>query len=112
MPISFLQYLCELTLLEGDPYLQFLPSVLASSTVAYARHALGLEAWPLDIADSTGYQLTALIPCLTYLNATHSRAPHIPQQAVREKYKHNRWHGVSLVSHRPMAFNDDELVTE
>lgn len=98
--------------MEGDPYLQFLPSVLASSTVAYARHALGLEAWPVDIADSTGYQLSALIPCLNHLNATHSRAPHIPQQAVREKYKHNRWHGVSVVSHRPMVFSDDELITE
>ncbi|KAJ1521101.1 hypothetical protein ONE63_002803 [Megalurothrips usitatus] len=103
-------YLCELCLLEGDPYLQFLPSVLASSTVAFARHALGLEAWPEDVADSTGYQLSALIPCLTHLNTTHSRAPHIPQQAVREKYKHNRWHGVSLVAHRPMTFVDDMLV--
>lgn len=105
-------YLCELSLLEGDPYLQFLPSVLASSTIAYARHALGLEAWPADIADSTGYQLSALIPCITHLNTTHSRAPHIPQQAVREKYKHNRWHGVSHINHRLMAFNDDVLVVE
>ncbi|XP_034244848.1 G2/mitotic-specific cyclin-A [Thrips palmi] len=105
-------YLCELSLLEGDPYLQFLPSVLASSTIAYARHALGLEAWPTDIADSTGYQLSALIPCITHLNTTHARAPHIPQQAVREKYKNNRWHGVSLVNHRLMVFNDDALVVE
>jgi len=105
-------YLCELSLLEGDPYLQFLPSVLASSTVAYARHTLGMEAWPADVAESTGYQLSALIPCLTHLNTTHSRAPHIPQQAVREKYKHNRWHGVSLVNHRPMSFKEDVLVVD
>ncbi|KAK3925425.1 G2/mitotic-specific cyclin-A [Frankliniella fusca] len=105
-------YLCELSLLEGDPYLQFLPSVLASSTVAYARHTLGMDAWPTDVADSTGYQLSALIPCLTHLNTTHSRAPHIPQQAVREKYKHNRWHGVSLVNHRPMLFKEDVLVVD
>lgn len=105
-------YLCELSLLEGDPYLQFLPSVLASSTIAYARHALGLEAWPTDIADSTGYQLSALVPCINHLNTTHSRAPHIPQQAVREKYKHNRWHSVSLVNHRQMLFNNDDVLVE
>lgn len=40
-----LQYLCELALQDGDPYLKYYPSVIAASAVCLARHAMGQVAW-------------------------------------------------------------------
>ena len=39
------QYLCELTLLDADPYLKYLPSTIAASSVVLALHTLGLPSW-------------------------------------------------------------------
>ena len=49
--LSF-QYLCELTLQDSDPYLKYLPSTIAASSVVLALHTFGLPAWvrPCDIA--------------------------------------------------------------
>ncbi len=40
-----LQYLSELALLNGDPYLKYSPSVVAASSVCLARHTLQQQAW-------------------------------------------------------------------
>lgn len=40
-----LQYLCELALQDGDPFLKYLPSVIAASAVCLARHTTGQVAW-------------------------------------------------------------------
>jgi len=93
------QYLCELTLLEGDPYLAFTPSVIACSALAVARHCLDYDdVWPSMLSDSTGYSLHNLAPCVVHLNVTHSRASTLPQQAICDKYKNQKWQKVSEVS--------------
>lgn len=84
------QYLSELTLLEADPYLQYLPSVLAAACIALARHTLDQEAWPQDLEDATRYKFEDLKPCISHLNQTFSNASTYPQQAIMEKYKANR----------------------
>lgn len=84
------QYLSELSLLEADPYLQYLPSELAASCIALARHTLDQEAWPEDLEDATRYKFEDLKPCICHLNQTYSNASTYPQQAIREKYKTNR----------------------
>lgn len=40
-----LQYLCELALVNSDPFLKYLPSEIAASAVCLARHSLEQEAW-------------------------------------------------------------------
>lgn len=83
-----LQYLCELTLLEGDPFLMFCPSTVASSALAVARHCLEYtEVWSQELQDATGYSLAELGPCIAHLNVTHSKASGLAQQAICEKYK-------------------------
>lgn len=84
------QYLCELSLLEADPYLQFLPSHLAASAVALARYTLQEEMWPHELELSTGFSLKDLTGCITCLNRTFHNAQSIQQQAVQEKYKSNK----------------------
>ena len=39
------QYLVELSMLDGETFLRFLPSVIGASAVCLASHTLGLEAW-------------------------------------------------------------------
>jgi len=53
-------FLCELSLLHGDTFLKFSPSLMAASSLALARHSLGSsgdEVWTKDLASFTGYQV-------------------------------------------------------
>ncbi|KAI4477716.1 PREDICTED: cyclin-A2 isoform X2 [Polistes canadensis] len=110
--IKFLaMYLCELSLLEADPYLQYLPSHLAASSIALARHTLQEETWPHELELSTGYCLTELKECMSYLNKTFLNAPNIPQQAIQEKYKSSKYGHVALVLPRStegLVYEDEE----
>ncbi|XP_008549422.1 cyclin-A1 [Microplitis demolitor] len=104
-------YLCELSMLEADPYLQFLPSHLASSAVAVARHTLQEEAWPHELELSTGYSLSDLKKCIKYLTETFNNAGNIQQQAIQEKYKTSKYAHVALLLPRStevLAYDDDD----
>lgn len=79
-----------MSLLEADPYLQFLPSQLAASAVALARHTLREEVWPHELELSSGYSLQDLKGCISHLHKTFKSAPSLPQQAIQEKYKSNK----------------------
>jgi cyclin A len=99
-------YLCELTLMETEPYLHHLPSTVAASCVALARLSSGNEIWPSHLVSSTGYTLEQLIPCIKELHSSWSAVPNSPQQAIREKYKAEKWHAVSLMTPPPLATLD------
>lgn len=77
-------------MLEGDPYLQYLPSHLAASAVALARHTLQEEIWPHELELSTGYDLKTLKECIMYLSRTFSDAPNVKQTAILEKYRSSK----------------------
>ena len=112
--IKFLaMYLCELSMLEGDPYLQFSPSHLAASAVALARHTLLEEMWPHELELSTGYSLRDLKECIICLNKTFCNALNIQQQAIQEKYKSNKYGHVALllprrIDHVTLTSEDEE----
>ncbi|XP_011638462.1 cyclin-A2 isoform X1 [Pogonomyrmex barbatus] len=96
--IRFLaMYLCELSMLEGDPYLQYLPSHLAASAIALARHTLQEEIWPHELQLSTGYDFKTLKECIAYLNRTFCNAPNIEQTAILEKYRSSKYGHVSML---------------
>lgn len=90
-------YLCELSMLEADPYLVFLPSHLAAAAIALARHTLNEEVWPEELALSTGYSFKELKGCLSCLTKTFSNACNIQQQAIQEKYKSSKYGHVALL---------------
>lgn len=99
-------YLCELTLMETEPYLHYLPSLVAASCVALARLSSGNEIWPSHMCASTGYTLEQLMPCIKDLHTSWSQVPNSPQQAIREKYKADKWHSVSLMTPPPLSTLD------
>jgi cyclin A len=91
-------YLNELSLLDGESFLKFSPSVLAAASVALSRHTLGLEAWSDEMATSAGYQLDDLKECLVTLHGAFVEAETNPQQAIRDKYKSSKLSSVADIS--------------
>ncbi|KAM5308917.1 cyclin-A2 isoform 1-T1 [Glossophaga mutica] len=94
---SLAMFLGELSLIDADPYLKYLPSVIAGAAFHLALHTVTGQSWPDSLVQQTGYTLESLKPCLLDLHQTYLRAPQHAQQSVREKYKHPKYHGASLL---------------
>ena len=60
------QYLCELSMLEADPFLNYLPSTIAASAVVLSLHTLGHQSW---------VNLTSLIYTLYYQEQNNFQEP-------------------------------------
>lgn len=84
------QYLTELTLIDGESFMAFPPSVVACAAVALSRHTLGLAAWEEAMVEKTGYNVDDFKECLIRLHETFENAPSMTQQAVREKYRNSK----------------------
>jgi len=92
-------YLNELSLMAGERFLMYSPSLVAAASVALARHTIleGEEAWPLNMAQAVGYSMDQLQECLLALHSIHTAAEDSQQQAVREKYRASKYHSVSEI---------------
>lgn len=88
-------YLSELSLLEVDPFVQYLPSKTAAAAYCLANYTLNGALWPENLYAFTGYSLAVIGPCLKELHKLHLGAGSRPQQAIQEKYKSSKYHGVS-----------------
>lgn len=85
----------ELSLLNGDVYLEFLPSVIAASAIAIARHSLGFEAWDKQMVENTGYELDNLKSGIEFLNEMFENAPTLAQRAIQDKYNTTKYMNVA-----------------
>jgi len=92
---SLALYLSEMSLVDGENFLRYPPSQVAAAALALARHTLGLEAWPQLLASQAGYQVDEFQEILLALHNTFSLAESSAQQAVRDKYRAPKYHGVS-----------------
>lgn len=95
---SLAKYLCELTMQHYDPFLKYLPSTIAASSVCVACSTLGMPVWTPTLSYYTGYKLEELQSCILDIHKTFVGASTYPQQAVNDKYKLVRHHQVSLIS--------------
>ncbi|KFM56649.1 Cyclin-A2, partial [Stegodyphus mimosarum] len=93
------QYLCEISLLDGDPFLKFLPSEIAASSLALANFKLGSSAWSEDLEKLTGFSLSDLKNVIKCLYGSWCIVSAYPQQAVYEKYCKNKFHCVSAIQY-------------
>lgn len=84
-----------MTLLEADPYLAFLPSEIAASALCVARYTLldesGQEIFPDKLQETVDHHIEDLIDCISALDNTFRKASTIPQKAIQEKYKSNKY---------------------
>ncbi|XP_062983789.1 cyclin-A1 [Elgaria multicarinata webbii] len=94
---NFARYVAELSLLEADPFLKYLPSQMAAAAYCLANYTVNRHFWPETLAAFTGYSLSEIVPCLSDLHKACLDAPHRQQQAIREKYKLTKYMQVSLL---------------
>ncbi|XP_056295305.1 cyclin-A2 [Pseudoliparis swirei] len=94
---SLSMYLAELSLVESDPFLKYLPSHTAAAAYTLANHTVTGGSWPKSMTEMTGYSLEELMPCVEDLHQTFLGAPQHAQQSVREKYKGPKYSDVSLI---------------
>ena len=92
------RYLCELTLIDADTFLGYLPSQVAASALYLSFYTLG-RPWTKQVAEIVGYNydLSELRTCICDLHKSMQEAPRHPQQAIQEKYKQPRFEYASLV---------------
>ena len=95
---SLARYLCELTLIDGDTYLGYLPSQVAASAIYLSFYTLG-RPWTKQIAEQLGYSydLAELRTCICDLHKTMQEAPNHTHQAIQEKYKQPKYDYASLI---------------
>ncbi|XP_078396214.1 cyclin-A2 [Cetorhinus maximus] len=101
---SLSMYLAELSLIDSETFLKYLPSVLAASAFCLANYTISRTSWPRSLAQLTGYVLESLMPCVTDLYQNYLKASEHAQQAVREKYKSSKYHCVSTID-PPLSLN-------
>ncbi|XP_075705834.1 cyclin-A2 [Rhinoderma darwinii] len=94
---SLCLYLGELSLIDSDPFLRYLPSIIAATAFIIANYTVNEEPWPDSLAKFTGYSLESLKPCILDLYQTYLSAATHQQQAVREKYKNSKFQAVSTI---------------
>uniref|UniRef100_A0A4W3HWY5 Cyclin A2 n=1 Tax=Callorhinchus milii TaxID=7868 RepID=A0A4W3HWY5_CALMI len=99
--VSLSLYLAELSLIDSEPYLKYLPSTIAASTFCLANYTINKVGWPKSLVQLTGYTLESIMPCVTDLYQTYLKASEHAQQAVREKYKTSKYHCASLIDPLP-----------
>lgn len=97
----------ELALLETEPSLEILPSIMACSAIAVASHVLGMKPWSPELIKNTGYELIHLKETITFLSSMFSKAPILPQQAIQEKYNSNKYLYVASLKPRNVNIKFD-----
>uniref|UniRef100_A0A3Q3VU56 Cyclin-A2 n=1 Tax=Mola mola TaxID=94237 RepID=A0A3Q3VU56_MOLML len=80
-------YLGELSLVDSDPFLKYLPSQTAAAAYIVANNTVTGGSWPKSLSEMTGYSLEDLMPCVEDLHQLYLNAAQHAQQSVREKYK-------------------------
>lgn len=95
-------FLIELTLLDANPYLQFLPSIIAAAAFYLAAKTLDLkDPWPSAVENLSGYSVVDFLCCAKLLCETHKNAKTHPQQAIYQKYQQTKYHIASSL--HPLA---------
>jgi len=90
------RYLAELTLIEAEPFLEYLPSQIAASALYLALSQFG-NVWTTQISEKCGYQLNDLRACIRDLHKFWLKANEHQQQAIQEKYKQDKFDCVSSI---------------
>nr|XP_060634977.1 cyclin-A2 [Anolis sagrei ordinatus] len=90
-------YLGELSLIDAETYLKYLPSITAAAAFHIANYTISGKTWTDALTKVTGYTMEDLKPCITDLHKTYCRAAQHTQQSIREKYKAVKYNAVSLI---------------
>lgn len=103
----FFQYFCELSMLRAIPFLNYTPSMLSAAALALSFYTHGNSIWNKKMEETFGYELEDLKEILIHFSELHISAESLPQQAIQEKYKSNKYMQTTLV--KPKRITTEEL---
>lgn len=90
-------YLGELSLVDSDPFLKYLPSQTAAAAYIVANNVVTGGSWSKSLSEFTGYSVEDLMPCVEDLHKLYLNAAQHAQQSIREKYKGSKYLEVSVI---------------
>lgn len=94
------RYLAELTLLDSDTYLSYLPSQIAASALYVALLTFG-KSWSRQISEIVGYELTEQLKmCIVDVFKTYrdAHSSGYQYQAINTRYRSTQMLETSLIS--------------
>ncbi|ERL83299.1 hypothetical protein D910_00807, partial [Dendroctonus ponderosae] len=101
------QYIGELVLLEGDQYLNHLPSELAAASVALARFTICEEpSWPKKFKRHCGYSIKHLSPVVQKQQQSLVDSGRKQLNSIQKKYQSDKFHRVALLKPRNLILED------
>lgn len=83
-------YLCELSLINVDPFIKYLPSQVAASSLYVASATLGCQSWTPTLEHYSGYCEADLMSCIQDIHTMFKSAESWSQQAIQNRYKSSR----------------------
>lgn len=92
------RFLCELTLLDGDQFLCYLPSQVSCAAFALAKYTMGQEPWSDLLIEISGYEESSFGECYHSIHALYAQSTTLKHQAIRDKYKSPKFNCVSLIT--------------
>ncbi|KAH8291558.1 hypothetical protein KR018_000410, partial [Drosophila ironensis] len=103
-------YISELAMLEGEPYLPYLPSLIACASLALARRILEMPMWTPQLEKITTYKLEDLKTVVLQLSQTHKVSKELPTQGLLHKFDKVKYKQVSSIGGIELtAENFDQL---
>ncbi|KAJ8384861.1 hypothetical protein AAFF_G00197710 [Aldrovandia affinis] len=94
---SLSMFLGELSLIDSESFLKYLPSHIAAAAFVLANYTVTGGSMSKTMVEVTQYSLEDLMPCIVDLHQTYINAARHTQQSVREKYKASKYHEVSQI---------------
>lgn len=81
------EYLCELSVIDFDLSVKFLPSMIAAASILLANIVLNIPAWSKTLEHYTAFKAEELCQCAKSIGAIYKETSTLQQQTIQSKYK-------------------------
>lgn len=99
-------------MLDGETFLQYVPSKISAATLALARYTLEYPIWSSELEEKIGYSITELQDIVVELSKVHNGCEARPQRAIQEKYKGSKYLNVGQITPLPELTESAFQITE
>lgn len=90
------QYIAEIAMLEGEPYLVYLPSEIAAASLALARFIMHEPIWSNELEALTEYSVNQLRTLIMMLAESHAECGTHLVKSLYTKYSHRDYMSVAM----------------
>jgi cyclin A len=81
------EYLCELTVIDFELSVKYLPSMIAAASILVANIVLNIPLWSKTLEHYTEFKVEELCQCAKDICAIYMETSTLQQQTIQSKYK-------------------------